>query len=583
MGLNYIKYFKFSTYIFIYNYPILMVKIMKSLAIALFVLIVIIGAAYYYKHGEVTGIVENVKNKLSTTSKTSTSTAPSTGTVTSTNPRTSNTQTTPNGGGASGGETHTWSEGSLESIEDKVVRDAQRIKFSYTASVQGNNKLSLSLSWLYDGPVFYLNAWNDRDFDLGGQHIGFYDRDLNALYEVNLQDIVELDVLGGGNLSSGIYSVYVLPDNVHPVDFRLIVSGFNYGLVVLNESGDILLYPVDFALYKVGVQKDFVSRIVFLKYEPFMEFGYPAKNFTLAYNAAHMDIQEACGIDDFRMEYFRLFYWNDTMFVMKSFSYRSISDIVEEGRNASLEAEEKTYNLKATGLKVADVYASPISSACSIIETMDRKLFITVPLTREAPLTLNNTLAIGPIFEDYKSIAIKYQGLTMDEPFGILALLDNNTIEFQRAFEYDASNQTLSYYSGTVKLDKPPSNEPVMIKFNSGPYPYSDALLAVIDNKHNIYIYNITIEKEDEATDTYGLYGKLIFKIYIPDQPTRLGFDYRVNEGQSSLTVLKNIQGETVNVNIPEGTIHFIIAYNQLTSNGVQIVYNITYGIQLGS
>ncbi len=142
---------------------------------------------------------------------------------------------------------------------------------------------------------------------------------------------------------------------------------------------------------------------------------------------------------------------------------------------------------------------------------------------------------------------------------------------------------TLSYYSGTVKLDKPPDNEPVMVKFNPGPYPYSDALLAVIDDKHNMYVYNITIEKEDEATDTYGLHGKLLFKIHIPDKPTLLGFDYMENEVESSLTLLKNMQGETANVDIPEGTIHFIIAYNQLTSNGEQIVYNITYGIQPGS
>ena len=56
-----------------------------------------------------------------------------------------------------------------------------------------------------------------------------------------------------------------------------------------------------------------------------------------------------------------------------------------------------------------------------------------------------------------------------------------------------------------------------MIKFNTGVYPYSDALLAVADDKNNVFIYNITIEKEeDPTTNTYGIRGKLFFKTYIP-------------------------------------------------------------------
>ncbi len=75
----------------------------------------------------------------------------------------------------------------------------------------------------------------------------------------------------------------------------------------------------------------------------------------------------------------------------------------------------------------------------------------------------------------------------------------------------------LSYFAGTVKLDKPPTGEPVMIKFNTGVYPYSDALLAVVDDKNNVFIYNITVEKEeDPTTNTYGIRGKLFFKTCIP-------------------------------------------------------------------
>jgi len=87
-----------------------------------------------------------------------------------------------------------------------------------------------------------------------------------------------------------MYTVYLLTDNVHPVDFRLISGGFNHGLVVLNEFGDILLYPVDFAQYKIGPLGGYVSSLVFLKYMSFMQSVYPVKNYTLAQHADMMDI-----------------------------------------------------------------------------------------------------------------------------------------------------------------------------------------------------------------------------------------------------------------------------------------------------
>ena len=552
---------------------------MKSLAVIFLVVLVVIGVAYYYKSGSVTSIVENVKNKVPRITPSTTYTGSPSGTVTSNSPGSTSTQTiieeTTNTG------TYAQGQGSLQDIKNMVVRDASKIKFSYKASIVGDGKFSLSLSWVYDGPVFYLDSWDDKDLNPWGQHIGFYDRDLNALYDVDVRNLIEMDVFDNGDLSSDMYTVYLLPDNVHPVDFRLISGGFNHGLVVLNESGDILLYPVDFSQYKIGPLGGYVSSIVFLKYMPFMQSVYPVKNYTLARHADGMDIQESCGNDDYRMSYFRLYYWNTTVFVIKSFNERSISDIVQDGLDVKLIGEEKTYNLEKTELKVADVYGALIGSACSIIETSDSKLFITVPINREAPLSPNNTIAIGPVFEDYKSIAIKDQGFAFDEPFGIFALMENNSIIFHRGYEYNVSDQMLSYYAGTVKLDKQSTGEPVMIKFNSGVYPYSDALLAVVDDKNNIYIYNITVEEENSST--YVIHGKLLFKTGLSKQSSRLGFDYVEGTGNNEYSVLKNVNGGRTQVTVPEGTVHFVIAYSQLTSSGEQIVYNITYGIQPGS
>ncbi|MEB3755978.1 MAG: hypothetical protein GSR79_03870 [Desulfurococcales archaeon] len=551
---------------------------MKTAIVTLIIIFLIIGAIYYYNQGNGLSIIENVKEKITRTTssaggnssiQTKTSIVHETITQSTSTP-TTNTQTS------------SINEDSLQSIIEKIKRDSSKIDFSYTNSILSSNKLSVSLSWTYNGPVFYLDAWNDKSI---GENIGFYDKDLNALYTVDINQLTETDILNEGNISSDMYTVYLLPDNVKPVDFKLINSGFNYGLMVLNESGGILLYPVDFSQYKIGPDGGYVHSVIFLKNEPFMEF-YEAttvvKNYTLAHNAKWMDIQSACGIDDFRMEFFRLFYWNDTTFIVKSFSQRSISDVVEDNMDIKLFGEEKTYDLESTGLRIADVYGSLISSACSIIETKDSKLYITVPADYNAPISLNNTLVIGPVFEKYKSLAIKEQGYSLNEPFGIFALLNNNTIEFKRAFYYNITNGTLTYYSGTVKLDHLPPGDPVMIKFNIGPSVYTDTLLAVVDTKDNIYVYNISIVEVDRD-GTLGPLGKLLFKLQTRKPPSRLSFAYDTIDYPENYTILKSISGGRIHVTIPEGSIYFLLAYNQFTSNGEQIVYNISYGIHPGS
>jgi len=548
----------------------------KAAIVTLVIVLLIIGAIYYYNQGSGLSIIENIKEKISNTTSTEKSIP---GQKKTTGIHTTTTQ-------ASGGtntQTATGGENSFQSIIEKVKQDKSKIKFNYTTTVLSDNKFSLSFSWTYDGQVFYLTATNNRDVasEYDEKHIGFYDKDLNALYDVDIGSVMD-DILYDGNITSDMYTVYLLPNNIKPIDIKLIV-GLNHALVVLNESGDIYFYPVDLAQYKIGPIGDYVYVVIFLRHEPFMQSIIPVKNYTLAHNADAMNIQYSCGSDYYLKEYVRLFYWNNTTFTIKNFNSRDIHDIMYYGLNVRLKGEEKTYDLEKIGYKVVDAYRSLIMSACSIIETKDgkdNKLFFTVPAKDETPVSTNNTLTIGPIFEGYKSIAIKYQFI--DEPLGIFALTNNNTIIFQRQFYYNSSNDILTYYSGTVKLDKPPINEPKMIWFNLGMYSPDNALLAILDNKNTLYIYNITIVKNNAEPGTLGLEGRLLFKLHIQKPLSRLEFSYQQNYSDE-FNVLESINGERVPVSAPTETEYFMVAYNQFTSNGEQVTYNISYGIQPGS
>ena len=180
---------------------------MKSLALALFVILIVIGVAYYYKSGSVKSIVENVRNKMPANSPRATNTSPPGGIVTSNSPGLTSTQT--NIGETTIARTHTRGQDFLQDIENMVIQDASKIKFNYEASIVGDGKFSLSLSWVYDGPVFYLDSWNDKDLNPWGQHIGFYDRDLNALYDVDVKSLIEMVVFDNGNMFTDY--VYCLP------------------------------------------------------------------------------------------------------------------------------------------------------------------------------------------------------------------------------------------------------------------------------------------------------------------------------------------------------------------------------------
>ena len=478
---------------------------MKKSILLLLILLAVIGSLYYLYPDSVNNYINSALNNNQTTEDYRNQ---------ETTTDTQNTYTT-----STSSDSNSNLEGlNLSQIIYQIANGAKNIHLSANLDTSsGNDSFTFSLTWYYQGEVFYM--------DYGSRHtlgssvyyggitapstiVGFYNETLNTIYVIKTPVEELLKYMATNHLQQSdltrypqLYNAYVLPNNVKPIAAQLIEYYTLNALLVLEDNGDLILLPVDMSPNKYLVPNTSLLEINFL--DNFTDDLYPVNYYILAQN-----------IENFTyIPPGYLFYWNTTTFTTAKINETDLYNMIVEPLDFQPVLGTRSYDLYPDqGLLVEDVYPAENGFLVYVLETTNNLLYVGSPVNTTLQ-SIYDIDVFGSLDSNVISSTTPINTELYSDPYGVITLLENGTVRINHEFTYYLENATLEYYIGEIVFDHPLNNPSLLIS-GLNAFPLDNASIAIIDQtgKH-IYVYNLSLPDYDENTNRYWANAELVKEI----------------------------------------------------------------------